>query len=684
MCLVCVQMEDGHKKTGQPTSQHHKSYSDISDLAATPTRTFTEFCTSKDDNGDIEAKPANSEGTKPSYSEGTKPAFSEGTLDALAFYNYESLRAAAIFAGDPRRRSDLDHREYSKRSVTSPNRVPKQRQLNSDYTQQSSSSEIRDALLATFRRESERPKLAKSDQALKRNGSKEAGSRKGVNLPRSNSIFARGLETSEILQWKDGLRSSASPPRRLTREAAPLKGSKSPSRSSGATKMLSHHSSPERRVEPKKDRGRSLSKDYPFPSRSPKKIFGPHGERTLGKDYNGFKESPGASNFRESLRPFMIGAQERHIVPARESFASRLVDSSGQDLDGRTDTSVNVIARLMGLEAEIPSSSTQQNINSSSEAARDHAKSRGDKFFRGLVQFDPQTIRSTSPPPPPPYQSKKHHLGPPSAYYKQQYNGSLQGDQYQGNYPPQFNMEQGLCCCEEDRDYEHLHLSGPFLSFEDDCKELATGQLAYNKEGLPDAHHSAPEVCSLLVKQSPRKKKMLWKILEAMRPKVLLKISRRKQTEQDKSPVVTNSVTKDIIVQPVRQVLEKQQQTTQMNGASFGSKLPSGADNEDPPRYSSSIKQVQEQQQQTDSSNSTESSIVKPCISQPDESKSIVVMKPTANTLSTSRPQLPNADIFQVRQVESASSNSYDKEKCPTRKAAQRNNEDCNLANDLR
>lgn len=81
------------------------------------------------------------------------------------------------------------------------------------------------------------------------------------------------------------------------------------------------------------------------------------------------------------------------------------------------------------------------------------------------------------------------------------------------------------------------------------------------------------------------------------------------------------------------------------------------------------------QEQQTESSNSsTESSIVKRRILPPDES-TIEVTKPVNHSMVSEN----NVDIFQVRQVETATSNSNEKEVCQTMRAAQTNNEeDCN------
>jgi hypothetical protein len=636
----CVQVDDTHKKAVQSTKQHHRSHSD---LAVNPSRTVPEFRTLKDGSGSDQVEPTSAD--------------SEGTVDALAFYNNESLRAAALFAGDSRRRSDLDQRE----NVV----LPKARLADNDV----SSADIRDAILASFQRKIEYSKgtKANSEQSLtsscnqgslraRRDGSqKGAVSRKSVDLPRSSSPY----EPAELVNWKDGLRSSTSPPRKL-----------------------SHHNSPERRVEPKKDRGRSLSKDhYPFASLSPKRFPGTsqgpnpqdrrHGE-ILNQDYN-FKESPGASDFRESLRPFLTGAQERQNVPAQVSFASRsgvssesnLVGVSHQRFNSEAESNEhpvvpNVIARLMGLE-DIPASN-QQGIPSSRVP---DAKSRGDKFFRGLVQFDPQIMRPTSPSPPPPCHSKKyvvHHLEQPSAYYKNEYR--LEGA-YEDNYPAQYRLEQELCSSEEDRDYEHLN-SVSFLPFEDEHQEgahLMSRQLAESGK-LADATTQAEDIN---IVAPEKKKKMIRKILEAMRPKVF---SRRKQTEQEKSPV-TKLTTND--VQPVQELdLETQQQTTLVKVIT-GLKLPSETEYEEPPRYTtsdtSSVKQVQERQ--TDSS-SSESSVVKTCILQPDEEK-IVVMKP--NT----RSEGSHAALSQVRHVEAASSTSTDKEMIPTRRTAPTNNEDRNL-----
>lgn len=639
-------MEDMHKKMVQPTSRHHRSYSDVSDFAATPSRTFTEFHTS---NGDMGPKPTYSEGTRPAFSE-PRPTISEGTMNALAFYNYESLQAAANFRGDPRRRSDLDHRDYIRRSLPSSKRALKVRQVHSDYTQHSSSPDLRDALFTNF---SECHKANYSDQIFK-------GEVESRNLPRSTSIYERGLESSRLLHWKDGLRSSTSPPCKSTKEA---KGhcTKLPNKPSGTTRMISHHSSPEKRVELKsRDRGRSLSKDYAFVTMSPKKHF----REVLGE------ESPGATNFRDSLRPFITGP----IVPTRKSFASRLTNTREQNMESR-DMSVNVIARLMGLEETM--SSTQQTSSKASSKVVHDAKSRGEKFFRGLVQFDPQTMRALSPPPPvPSCQSKKHYLG---QCYWQESNG-LQEDQYQENYTTQYKMEQRLCCCEEDRDYEHLNISRrPLHSFENDYKE-APKQLGYHKDDLPpkladvhqadDAKHDAQvEILPSLKKQPNQKKKTLWKILEAMRPKVLRKNSRHKQAEPEMLRLTENSI---------KPIQEMQQQTTRV---SFGLKLSSGADKDEPSKYKNFNKQVQEHEQQTISNNNIESSIIKPCI---DETTVVVVKPVDRMILSNARSQLSIVDTFQVRQVETTSGNSNNNKKCPSRRASQINNEDCNLAHDQR
>ena len=648
----CVQVGDTQKKAVQSTKQHHRSHSDVRDIAMIPSRTLTDFRTLKDEDGYGQIEPT--------------PADSEGTVDALAFYN-ESLRAAALFAGDPLRRSDLDQREYSKRNVV----LPKARLVNND----ASSSDIRDAILASFQRETERPKSTKatSDQSLNSTGNqgslenrrdgcqkdrKGAVSRKSVDLPRSSSVYARSNEPSELVNWKEGLRNSASPPRKL-----------------------SHHNSPEKRIEPKKDRGRSLSRDhYPFACMSPKRfpgsqVLSPQDRRHVEilNQHNNFKESPGACDFRESLRPFLTGVQERQNVPAQVGFESRLANSPAgvshqMTLNSEESVVPNVIARLMGLE-EIPSSN-RQSIPSSKVP---DAKSRGDKLFRGLVQFDPQIIRPTSPPPPPPCQSKKfvdHQLEQLSASDREY---GLQED-YDDNYPAQYKLEEGFCSCEEDKDYERLN-SKPFLPFEDEHQEVAhpaSGQLA--EPGTLTDSTTQAEDTNIITPE--KKKKIIRKILDAMRPKAFLKISRRKQTEQEKSPV-TKLITND--AQPLQELLEKQQQTTQIK-VTTNLKLPGGMNNEEPPRYttsdSSSVKQVQEQQ--TDSCNSSESSVVKPCILQPDEKK-IVVMKPST------RFQDSNASITKVRHVETASSTStVDKEMSPTRRTAQVNNEDWNPAKDQR
>ncbi|KAG0626322.1 hypothetical protein M758_2G118800 [Ceratodon purpureus] len=648
-------VDDTQMKAVRSTKQHHRSHSDVS---VNPSRTLSDFCTLKDGNGSDRIEPT--------------PTYSEGTVDALTLFNNESLRAAALLAGDSRRRSDLDHREFRNLQKVV---VPKARVVDNDL----SASDVRDVILASFQRDMECSESTKanSDQSLnssrnqsslknRRDGCqkdrKRSASRESVDLPRPSSVYARSCEPTELVNWKEGLRSSASPPRKL-----------------------SHHNSPERRVEPKKDRGRSLSKDhYPFASMSPKRFpasLSPnlqdrrHGE-ILNQDYN-FKESPGASDFRESLKPFLTVQGRQSNASAQERFASRSIDSSGfseRNLVGvshrvadseSSEHSVvpNVIARLMGLE-KIPSHN-QQGVPSSRVP---DTRSRGDKFFRGLVQFDPQITRPTSPPPPPPCHSKNylaHHVEKPSAYCRNEYE--LEGA-YQDNYPAQYKLEQELWSSEEDREYEHFN-SMPFLPFEDDYQEgahQASGKVAESRELLDpttqaeDINIVAPE----------KKKKMIRKILEAMHPKVFLKISRRKQTEQEKSPV-SKLITND--VQPVQEFFEKQQQTTLVKVVT-NLKSSGGTESEELSRYStsdtSSVKKVQEQQ--TYSSNSSKSS-VKPCILQPDEDKSVEMKCKT-------RPQDSSAGTFQVRHVDTASSTSTNKETVPIK--AQINKEDRNLAKD--
>lgn len=654
-----MQIEDALKKALQSRKQHRRTYSDVSDLAVTPTRTLTDFRTLKDENTSHQLEPT--------------PAYSAGAADALAFYNNESFRASALFEGDSRRLSDLDYRGHSYRDVV----LPKARLVDND----SSSADIRDAILASFQRELERPKSTKttSDQSLNsscnlrflknRRLDRCKEDRKSVEMQSSSSVYARSSEPGELVDWKEGLRSSASPPRKL-----------------------SDHNSSERRVEPKKDRGRFLSRDrYLFPSMSPKRF--PASQDTNPQDYRHgdirnqdfvFMESPGASDFRESLRPFLAGAQERQNAgPPQESFTSRSGRSSGVNESNVFGVShrmfhgescehsmvPNVIARLMGLE-EIPSSKQQAN----SIPKVPDAKSRGVKFFRGLVQFDPQITRPTSPSPPPPCQSKyvAHHLEQPSAYYGKEHR--LEGT-YQNSYPAQCKLEQGLCSSEEDRDYEHLN-SVPFHPCENEHQQGASpASEQLEKSGkLEDPTNEAE---GIIIVTPEKKKTTIRKILEAMRPKVLLKISRRKQTEEEKSQV-TKLITKDL--QPVEELLEEKQQPTLIKTIT-GLKLPSGTENEEPPRLyttsdTSSVKQMQERQ--TDGSNSSESSVVKPYILQPHENK-IVVMKP--NT----RSQDSNAGILPVRHVETASSTStVEKEMVPIRRPAQRNNEDRNLTKDQR
>lgn len=165
--------------------------------------------------------------------------------------------------------------------------------------------------------------------------------------------------------------------------------------------------------------------------------------------------------------------------------------------------------------------------------------------------------------------------------YKQDYN-RMQEDQYQENYPAKYNMEQKLSCYDEDRDYENLQLSKPFLRFDDGYKEppklLAD---AFQAEDHASYGAAQAEIFpGLLMKQSTtQKKKMLWKIIEAMRPKGLRKMSRRKQQTE---PISTNS---SVIEQPIQQVLETQQHT-------IDSKSSCGLEKDEHSRNTNSVKQV--------------------------------------------------------------------------------------------
>lgn len=656
----------------QSTKQHYRSHSDISDLASTPTRTLTEFGPSQETNGQPQEKTAHS----------------ESKMDAIEFYYNESLRAAAIFAADPRRRSDLDQREYRKLPRKT---IPASPRLVSMGASESSSDTRDNIVRGSSHNESERPRdITKTNTArLLGDGHHHSyskkfqrpldkrvdGRRKAADLPRSPSIFGR-YEPKELVHWKEGLRSSSPPRKSFTKEMDPQNVSdgsaKSFRRFSGNSEgVVSRHILPEGRVEVKKESPhvRSMPRDRcTFASIGPHKhVLASPDSNSIHKDCS-FKESPGAADFRESLRPFLAGAEEDRwgLDQSHNSNEKNLIGFPHQICDHEQIlvSKVNskehrkvssIVGRLMGLE-EIPSSNQQVKV---SLPKVPDASSRGDKFFRGLVQFDPRVQKIKSSSPPPPCRPKKYvvqSLQPPSEYYRQ-------GACHQHNYPAQYKIEERLCgcCCEEDRDYEHP-TTNSFNPCEQEDQDWsvhhADPRQQEENHGSSSPQLEDPNIQDLnasvapktLMKRSDHKKKTFWKILEAMRPRTLLKISRRKQSKGEKLP------SDKTIAGEVQLIPELDLGQHQQTDVIQASKLSTSAKNQEHLFYPNSVSQKQDQLTENCDNNGLNMAERARFQSEDD----ILMMRAIGNAGS----QVAKTGTFQVRHVKTTSSTSNDKEAC--------------------
>nr|XP_024394287.1 uncharacterized protein LOC112291315 isoform X2 [Physcomitrium patens] len=521
------------------------------------------------------------------------------------------------FAAEPRHRSNLDQREKSKHHRKT---IPAVSRVVNMGASESSSDTRNHTVGGSFQKEVEcrsgttntnnahHTLSSRSHQSYFKSSQRPQdrrvdGSRKAAESSRSSSFSARS-KPKEIVHQKEGLRSSVSLfSISVTKDADLLNDSddsaKSPCRSAG--RIDSRRSFTDGRGDStmRSLRGKSLSR----------------------------RDSEQSLSSRESV---LVS------IPSQKCDHNHLPSGEADSKGHRRVPSV--IARLMGLE-EIPISNQPSTIFASKVP---DAPSRRDKLFKGLMQFDPQVQRAASPPPPTPCQSKKyvvHGLKPHSAFCRQQ-----ACDEY--NYLAQYITEESLSRCEEDKDYEHASTK-PFTPLEEERHEgfacPVFEQLEENDGGssLELEHSIIQDVdtnvfTDMFMEPSLHKRKMLQNAFETIRPRVLLTISRRKQSDGGK-PSPDKMITGDGHVAMKLDMNHEHQ--TQVDCAIKASESSTPAKNLDSSLYPISGSQAQEQQ---------------------TESGDIAVL----NVRKPARSQFSNADIFRVRHVETASGASNYKETC--------------------